>query len=67
MQGAISKKLLKIHQTNGFILTLNVDCVKIIAANESSVQIIHTIIYGRGERIGIFPSFDYEDFPFVLR
>ena len=59
--------MLKLHQTSGFIITVNVDCVKIIAANETMVQIIHTIEIGRGERVGLFPGFEYDDFPYVLR
>lgn len=34
---------------------------------DEDATIIHSIPFDRTERIGIFPGFDYDNFPFVMR
>jgi len=36
-------------------------------SEEEPPVIVHQILFDRTDRIGIFPHFDYENFPFILR
>lgn len=64
---AISKSLIKLQQINSQIILLCFDRVNILKVTEDDAQIVHSVEYNRSERIGIFPGFDYDNFPFIMR
>ena len=63
---AISKYLLRLHQMKGLLIVLCLDAIMVIEITTDESKILNTIQCHRSDRIGLFPGFDPDEFPFVL-
>lgn len=64
---AIRNCLMRVSQVNQQIIVLSMGAVSVLKLQEDGAQLLHSVRFDlKSDRVGIFPGFCSDNFPFVL-